>query len=37
MPLINVQVFEHELSHEQSKDLITKITDAVTNEVGHES
>ena len=30
MPLVNVRVFEHELSQEQSKDLITKITDAVT-------
>ncbi len=30
MPLIKVQVFEDELSQEQSKDLITKITDAVT-------
>ncbi|MGR3342356.1 MAG: tautomerase family protein [Paracoccaceae bacterium] len=30
MPLIQVQVFEDELSQEQSKDLIDKITDAVT-------
>ena len=35
MPLIKVQVFEDELSQEQSKDLITKITDAV-NEVTSE-
>jgi len=37
MPLMNVQVFEHELGQEQSKDLITKITDAITDKVGHES
>ena len=37
MPLINVQVFEDELSQEQSKDLIFKIMDAVTDELGHES
>lgn len=30
MPLIQVQVFEDELSQEQSKNLIDKITDAVT-------
>lgn len=30
MPLIQVKVFEDELSQEQSKDLINKITDAVT-------
>ena len=30
MPLIQVNVFEDELSQEQSKDLINKITDAVT-------
>ncbi len=30
MPLIQVDVFEDELSHEQSCDLINKITDAVT-------
>ena len=30
MPLIQVQVFEDELSQEQSKALIDKITDAVT-------
>jgi len=30
MPLINVKVFVGELSADQSKDLIGKITDAVT-------
>lgn len=30
MPLIQVKVFKDELSQEQSKDLINKITDAVT-------
>jgi 4-oxalocrotonate tautomerase len=30
MPLIQVKVFEDELSQEQSNDLINKITDAVT-------
>ena len=30
MPLIQVDVFEDELSREQSKDLINKITDVVT-------
>ena len=30
MPLIQVKVFEDELNQEQSKDLINKITDAVT-------
>ena len=30
MPLIEIKVFEDELSQEQSKDLINKITDAVT-------
>ena len=30
MPLIQVDVFEDELSQEQSKDLINKITDVVT-------
>jgi len=30
MPLINVKVFKDELSADQSKDLIGKITDAVT-------
>ncbi len=30
MPLIQVKVFEDELSQEQSKALINKITDAVT-------
>ena len=30
MPLIQVKVFEDELSQEQSEDLIGKITDAVT-------
>ena len=29
MPLIQVKVFEDELSQEQSKDLLNKITDAV--------
>ncbi len=31
MPLIQVQVFEDELSREQSKALIDKITDVVTD------
>ena len=31
MPLINVKVFENELSADQSTDLIGKITDAVTD------
>ena len=31
MPLIQVKVFEDELSQEQSKALIDKITDAVTD------
>ena len=30
MPLIQVKVFEDELDQEQSKDLINRITDAVT-------
>ncbi len=30
MPLIQVDVFEDELSQEQSRDLIIKITDVVT-------
>ncbi len=30
MPLIQVKVFENELSEKQSTDLIDKITDAVT-------
>ncbi len=30
MPLIQVKVFKDELSQEQSRDLINKITDAVT-------
>lgn len=30
MPIIQVKVFEDELSQEQSSDLINKITDAVT-------
>ena len=30
MPLIQVKIFEDELSQEQSKDLINKITDTVT-------
>ncbi len=30
MPLVNVRVFKDELSAAQSKDLIGKITDAVT-------
>ena len=30
MPLIQVDVFEDELSQEQSKDLINKITDVIT-------
>jgi 4-oxalocrotonate tautomerase len=30
MPLITIKVFEDELSSEQSKDLISKVTDAVT-------
>lgn len=30
MPLIQIKVFEDELSKEQSTDLINKITDAVT-------
>ena len=30
MPLIQVDVFEDELSQEQSKDLINRITDVVT-------
>jgi len=30
MPLIRIDVFEDELSHEQAKDLINKITDVVT-------
>ena len=29
MPLIEIKVFEVELSSEQSKDLINKVTDAV--------
>ncbi len=37
MQLINVQVFEDELSQEQSKDLVSKFTDTVTDEAGHES
>lgn len=31
MPLVEVKVFEGELTTQQSKDLIEKITDAVTN------
>jgi len=30
MPLIQIKVFEGELSQEQSTDLINKVTDAVT-------
>jgi len=30
MPFIQVKVFKNELSQEQCKDLISKITDAVT-------
>ena len=30
MPLIQIKVFEDELNREQSKELINKITDAVT-------
>lgn len=30
MPLIQIKVFEDELSQEQSTDLINKVTDAVT-------
>jgi len=30
MPLIQVDIFEDELSQEQSRDLINKITDVVT-------
>ena len=30
MPLIEVKVFEHELTPAQTQDLIQKITDAVT-------
>ena len=30
MPLIQVKIFENELSQEQSEELINKITDAVT-------
>ena len=30
MPLINVKVFKDELSADQSRDLIGKITDAIT-------
>ncbi len=30
MPLVNVKVFKDELSADQSRDLISKITDAVT-------
>ncbi len=36
MPLIQVDVFEDELSHEQSRDLITKITDSVTEVTSEE-
>ncbi len=31
MPLVQVDVFEHELSQQQSRDLINKITDAITD------
>jgi len=31
MPLIQIKVFEDELSQEQSKDLINRITDVVTD------
>ncbi len=31
MPLINVKVFKDELSADQSRDLIGKITDAITD------
>jgi len=33
MPLVEVKVFEDELTPEQTKDLIQKITDAVTTVV----
>jgi len=33
MPLIEVKVFEDELTPEQTKDLIQKLTDAVTTVV----
>ncbi len=33
MPLVEVKVFEDELTSEQTKDLIQKITDAVTTVV----
>ncbi len=33
MPLIEVKVFEDELTREQTEDLIQKITDAVTGVV----
>ncbi len=31
MPLVQVDVFENELSQQQSRDLINKITDAITD------
>lgn len=31
MPLVEVKVFEQELSEEQAKELISRITDAVTS------
>ena len=30
MPLVQIDVFEDELSQEQSRDLINKITDVIT-------
>ena len=36
MPLIQVKVFKDELNHEQSNDLIHKITDAVTEVTGEQ-
>lgn len=34
MPLVEVKVFEDELSKEQSQELITKITDVMVSVVG---
>jgi 4-oxalocrotonate tautomerase len=31
MPLVEVKVFEQELSQEQAKELIARVTDAVTS------
>ena len=31
MPLITIKVFENELSSEQSKDLVNKVTDSVAD------